>query len=263
MRPLAFLVLVPALLLADDQKPAGDKPPAEAPAKRKTAAELEIPDPGTPIEDPSVAKQEVARFDKEMKEAPSAAKEAEILARLGNWDHPDILKAASKYMKDKERDVAVAAIVVVARQSKSKDAAGKALLGLLKIEKRTDIVCAAIVGMGKLGFDNKAAIKEAQSLFQKDTKETHKAATRYFGFIKYKPAFRQLAEKLDEPVAKNPNDPNNPPASYWKERWEEWNGNVAHTRWALAQLVEGETFELTSEAKEWAEKHGKEHGIEW
>lgn len=262
MRPLVALLLAPALLLADDQKPAGDKPPDEKP-KRKTAAELDIPDPGTPIEDPSVARQEVARFEKEMREAPSATKEAELLARLGNWDHPDILKAAARYMKDKERDVAVAAIVTIARQGKSKEAAGKTLLGLLKTEKRTDLVCAAIVGMGKLGFDNKAAIKEAQSLFQKDTKETHKAATRYFGFIKWKPAFRQIAEKLDEPVAKNPNDPNNPPASYWKERWEEWNGNVAYTRWALAQIVPGETFELTAEAKEWAEKHGKEHGIEW
>ena len=107
------------------------------------------------------------------------------------------------------------------------------------------------------------AIKEAQSLFVRDTKETHKAATRYFGYIKYKPAFRMLAEKLDEPHPKNPNDPNNPPESYWKERWQEWDSNVPHTRWALSQLVEGETFELAAEAKEWAEKHGKEHGIEW
>jgi uncharacterized membrane protein YfbV (UPF0208 family) len=262
MRSLAFLLLLPALLLADDQKPAGDKPPDEKP-KKKTAAEVDIPDPGQGIEDPAVAKQEVARFDKEMKEAPSAEKEVEILTRFGSWDHAEVLKAASKYMKDKERDVAVAAIVVVARQGKSKESAGRALMGVLKIEKRTDVVCAAIVGLGKLGYDNKTTVNEVMKYFQRDTKETHKAATRYLGFIKHKPAFRQLAEKLDEPHSKNPNDPNNPPESYWKERWMEWEGNVPHTRWALSQLVEGETFELTAEAKEWAEKHGKEHGIEW
>jgi hypothetical protein len=117
--------------------------------------------------------------------------------------------------------------------------------------------------MGRLGFDSKTAVNEVMKLFQRDTRETHKAATRYLGYIKYKPAFRQLAEKLDEPIATNPADPACPPASWWKERWEEWSGNVPYTRWALAQIVEGETFELTREAKEWAEKNGKQHGIEW
>ncbi len=258
MRSVVALLLLPGLLLAED-----GKPPQEKPEKRKTAAELEIPDSGTAIEDPAVARQEIARFDKEMRAAQGPEKQAELLVALGAWDHPDVMKAAAKYVKDKERAVAVAAVTAIARQGKSKEAAGKLLLGTLKAEKRTDIVCAVIVGMGKLGFDNKAAVNEAMKLFQRDTKETHKAATRYFGYIKYKPVFRQLAERLDEPIAKNPNDPSNPPASWWEERWNEWNSNVAYTRWALSQLVPGETFEQTVEAKEWAEQHGKEHGIEW
>ena len=264
MRILFPLLFLPALLLADDQKPA-DKP-ADGPVKGKTAAEIDIPDPGSAIEDPAVARQEIARFEKEMQAAGGAAKEAELIRTLGGWDHPDVVKAVGKYVKDKERTVAVAAVVALARQAKSKDAAGSKLLGLLKTEKRTDIVCAAIVGMGRLGYDHKNAIKEVLALFQKDTKETHKAATRYLGYIKYKPAFRMLAEKLREPqaIAENQNNPGaNPPASYWKERWEEWSSNVPYTRWALAQLVPGETFEVTDEAKQWAEAHGKEHGIEW
>jgi hypothetical protein len=257
MRSTALLLLLFAPLLADDAKPV-----AEAP-KKKTAAEIEIGDPGTAVEDAAVARQEIARFEKEMREAKGAAKEVELLERLGGWDHPDVLKAAAKHLKDKEVTVAVAAVVAVARQGKSKDAAGKILLGVVKTEKRTDIVCAAFVGMGKLGYDNKAAIAEAQKFFQRDARETHKAATRYFGYIKWKPAFRQLAEKLDEPHASNPNDPNNPPESWWKERWMEWDSNVPYTRWALSQLVEGETFEKTEEAKQWAETEGKKHGIEW
>jgi hypothetical protein len=257
MRLLALLLL-PALAAADDAKPAAE------PAKKKTAAEVEIPDPGTAIEDSAVARQEIARFEKEMKDAKDdPSKEVALLERLGGWDHPDVLKAAAKYMKDREVTVAVAAVVAVARQGKSKDAAGKALFAVVKSEKRTDILCAAMVGMGKVGYDNKSAIGEAQKLFQKDTRETHKAATRYFGYIKHKPAFRQLAEKLEEPHPANPNDPNNPPESYWKERWMEWDSNVPYTRWALSQLVEGETFETLEEAKQWAESEGKEHGIEW
>jgi len=257
MRSLVALLLLPALLLADDTKQPEEKP------DKKTAAEVEIPDPGTAIEDSAVARMEVARFEKEMRETKDPAKEIELLERIGGFDHPDVFKAVAKRMKDKEFTVAVAAVVAVARQSTSKDAAGRALLGVVKSEKRTDVLCAAVVGMGKIGYDNKSAISEAQKLFQKDTRETHKAATRYFGFIKYKPAFRQLAEKLDEPHPANPNDPNNPPESYWKERWMEWDSNVPYTRWAISQLVDGETFETTAEAKQWAESQGKEHGIEW
>jgi hypothetical protein len=258
MRRLVPLLLVAAPLLADDTAPQPDKP-----EKKKTAAELEIPDPGSAVEDPAVARQEVARFEKEMRETKDPAREVELLDRLGGWDHPEVLKAAQRYVKDKEFQVAVAAIVAVARQGKSREAAGKVLLGVVKSEKRTDVLCAAVVGMGKLGFDQKSAIGEAQKLFQRDTKETHKAATRYFGYVKWKPAFRQLAEKLDEPHPANPNDPTNPPESYWKERWMEWSTNVPHTRWALAQLVPGETFETTEEAKQWAETEGKKHDVEW
>jgi hypothetical protein len=261
MKTLASLLLLAGLALPDD-KPAAEKPPE----KRKTGAEIESPDPGTAIEDPAVARQEVVRFEKEMDQAKGAPAEVAAIERLAGFDHPDVLKALQKYVKDKERDVAVAAIVGVARQVKSKEAAGKALLGVLKNEKRTDVVSAAVVGMGRLGYDNKNAISEATKLFQKDTRDTHKAATRYFGFIRYKPAFRMLAEKLDEPrpIAENQNNPGaNPPASYWKERWEEWNSNVPYTRWALAQLVEGETFEKRDEAKQWAESEGKKHGIAW
>jgi hypothetical protein len=258
VRSLLVLLLGAGLVAADDTKP-GDT----APEKKKTAAEVEIADPGTPIEDASVARQEVSRFEKEMREAKDALAEVKLLDRLGGWDHPEVFKAAAKRVKDREHIVAVAAIVAVARQGKSKDAAGRALMGVLKTEKRTDLVCAALVGLGRLGIDSKAAVSEATKLFQRDAKETHKAATRYFGYIKYKPAFRMIAEKLDQPEPANPNDPNNPPESYWKERWEEWSSNVPHTRWALAQLIPGETFETTAEAKLWAESEGKEHDIEW
>jgi hypothetical protein len=64
-------------------------------------------------------------------------------------------------------------------------------------------------------------------------------------------------------MASNPNDPNNPPASWWEQRWKAWKENEKAVHWALSQLVEGETFETTIEAKKWAEAHGKDHGIEW
>jgi len=257
---LILLLSAPALRAEDEERAPAPAKPEEPP---KGAGDVEMQEPGTRVEDSAVARQEVTRFNRDWKEASDVDKRIELLERLGRFDHPEVYRALSKYLKDKDHRIAVAAICAIARQSQSQDKAGKALLGAAKREKRTPVVCALIVGMGQLGYDNKSAISEVEKVFQKDKTEPHKAAIRYFGLIKYKPAFRKLAEELDEPVAKNPNDPNNPPASWWKERWEEWNTNVRWTRWSISQLVEGETFDTTAEAKQWAENHGRDHGIEW
>lgn len=261
MRALVALLLLVPLVRAQEGPEAKDG--ETAPPKEKRAGDVDIGEPGTVIEDRAVARQEVLRFTKAMKEAANPQAEIEALERLGQWDHAEVLKAALKYVKDNDHTVAIAAVKVVAQQASQADKAGKELYSALRRERRTHVICALFIGMGVLGYDNKGVIKEAESYFRKDTTETHKAATRYFGYIKYKAAFRMLAEKLDEPVPKNPNDPNNPPAAYWRERWMEWDTNVPYTRWAINQLVPGETFDLTAEAKQWAENHGREHGIEW
>ena len=257
MRRGLLLLFVPALLWAEGEKNAKDKP------KPKRPGDIEIARPGTPIEDSSVARHEVRLFHKGMSKAESGQRRVELIQRLGNYNHPEILRAASKYLKDKSHPVAVAAVVACARQGRAKDKAGAALMKRLKKEKRPHVVCALLIGMGVLGYEHKGVVKEAKKYHRRDTKQTHKAAARYYGHIKYKPAFRALAEHLDEPMAKNPDDPNNPPAAWWKERWTEWDANVKYTRWALAQLVPGETFDSTEEAKRWALTEGKEHGIEW
>ena len=260
MRLLLVLLLVPAFLFAQDQK-AGEK--RDAKPKKKRAGELDIPDPGTPIEDSATARQEISLFVAGMRKAESDKRRIELLQRLGNYDHPEIVKAAGKYLKHKNHPVVIAAVVTCARQARAKDKAGSALLKQLKKEKRPKVLCALLIGLGKLGCLHKRAVKEAVKYHDRDTTETHKAATRYFGYVKYKPAFKRLASNLDEPMPDNPDDPTNPPASWWKERNGEWNTNVPYTRWALARIVPGETFDSEEEAKQWALTEGREHGIEW
>ncbi len=263
------VALFPAPAVAEDptEAPKEDskenKEDAEKAPEKITPGGIEPGEPATAIEDSSSARRQVARFQKEWKEAKSNQDRLKALERLGKWDHGEVLKAAQRHTKHKDHNIATAAVVVCARQLSVKKKAAKAVLGVLRREKRTNVVCAAMLGLGWLGCDKKAAVKEAKKLFRKDWRELHKAATRYFGYIKYKPVFRLLAEQLDEPRPANPNDPNNPPASYWKERWHAWNKNVKWTRWALAQMVPGETFDEKSEAKAWAETEGKKHGIEW
>lgn len=266
-KPAIALLLVAALAAAQEgPKNGGD---AKADAKPKSildglAGDIEIPDPGVEIKDSSVVTGEIARFQTDYKKAKKAKDDklqAELLLKLGDKDHAKIFKEACKYVRDKNHRIATAAVVAIARQKSSADEAGKYLNRLLGREKRTNILCAAMVGMGVLGYTR--AYDDVKKYFKKDMRELRKAAARYFGYTKAKAAFRLLAEELDEPVATNPNDPDNPPASWWEERWKAWKANEKAVHWALSQLVEGETFETTLEAKKWAEAHGKEHGIEW
>ena len=251
-------------LLSGAPVPAQENGGEKEPKPKPRAGDIEFEGAGVKIEDPAVAREKIVRFQTEFKAArKNELKRVELLGRLGKWDHPEILKLARKLISDRSHLVAVAAVRVCVRQTSDKKKTGSALLRALGKEKRTAVRCALLVGMGYLGYQNKRAKKEAYKFFRKDTTETHKAATRYLGYIKDKDAFRLLAEKLDEPKSKSPNDPKNPPASYWKARWHEWETNVIWTQWAISQLVEGETFESTVEARDWAKAEGRKHGIKW
>ena len=260
MKLLVALVLLPGLLLAQ----AAEKNTEPGPEKRKTAGEIEIPDPGIPVEDPNVARAELARFQQAFRKAKNdPGARVELLGKIGGFDHRSIYREVSKHVKSKEYQVAVAAAVAVARQSTSRDKAAKLLFKVAGKDKRTNVVCAALVGMGKLEFLDKSSYKLAENLFKMDRRERRKAATRYLGYVRAKQAFKLIAEQLDEPAPKDPDDPLNPPAAWWKERWEEWQSNLPYYQWALSRIVPGETFETMREAKEWAESEGKQHGIKW
>jgi hypothetical protein len=266
MRLLAtmLLLLAPALLAeGDDKKEKPEEPKIKSVLDMK-AGEIEIGDPGVEITDSSVVTAELARYHADYKKAKAAKdneKRAQLLLKLGEKDHAKIYKIATKLAKDKEFRVATAAVVCIARQKSSAKKAGKFLQKLLDREKRTNVRCAAIIGMGVLGYTK--AYDDVRRLYKKDMRELRKASARYFGYTKAKQAFRMLAEELDEPRSGDPNDPNNPSAAWWEERWNSWKSNEKAIHWAISQLVDGETFETSGEAKKWAETEGKKHGIEW
>jgi hypothetical protein len=230
-----------------------------------TAGEIDIPDPGTKVEDPAVARKEVVLFQAEMRKVSrkKTRKRVELLERLGQWDHPMVLREAKKFLKDKSYKVAVAAVVACARQTSDKEATASAFLAQLKKEKRTDVICALLVGMGRLEYSSKKAHKVAADWYGKKNIEALKASARYFGYVRSKKAFRLLAEKLDYPRPVKVDDPENPPAEWWEERYREWESYVPQIRWALGRIVPGESFETTKEAKDWAKAEGAKHGLKW
>ncbi len=254
MRTLWMLLLTFALTSADDEAPPAPEP------KPKPAGEVEVGEPGVKIEDPAVARDKIARFQAAYKEADEEPAKAELVKKLGDWDHPEILKTLVKLIGERNRFVAIEAAVACARQSDAAKA-GAALHRALQNEKRIDVACALLVALGKTGYVK--AYKDAEKWFKKESAEGRKAAARYFGGVKAKEAFRLLAEELDEPRPGRIDDPKNPPASWWKERWEEWDSNLPYVKKALSELVPGETFDTRKEAEEWARVEGRTHGIEW
>ena len=70
-----------------------------------------------------------------------------------------------------------------------------------------------------------------------------RACTRYFGQVqsKDKGVVRQLCEMLDPPQPGG-DEANNPPASYWEARWEQWNWIRRDIAWALKEIT-GQAFQ--------------------
>lgn len=89
------------------------------------------------------------------------------------------------------------------------------------------------------------------------------AIAEYVELAKDKRLFRQLAEELDEPGTNvNASDPNNPPADWWKRRWELWQASKPAVVSALLELT-GKEFDKTAEAKAWLEENEKSFGVKW
>ena len=252
-----------ALLLLAAVTGAGDK---DEPRKKAPPGEIEIEDPGATIEDTAVAKREIARFAGKMKAATGDAERVALLTRLGGWNHALVFRAASKYVRHKSEPVAIAAIVACARQSGSPSAGGFLFKAIAR-EKREPVICALWVATGRRGYDKTSAYKASLKVLQNTKGEVLKAATRYVGYIRPKKAFRVLAELLAEPSRSLPpgrdGEPRKMPASYWQAIHDSWAANLPHVRWALSQIVPGETFETKEEARGWAESEGRKHGIRW
>lgn len=83
----------------------------------------------------------------------------------------------------------------------------------------------------------------------------------YAEHVKDKRLARWLAENIDEPIATNPSDPNNPPASWWEERWHLWNESKGATHAAIKALT-GQDFASTALAREWIEANRRQ-GFDW
>ena len=236
----------------------------------KKPGALQIPDPGTEGRGKRRSRgSRVARFQKAWKANKKNSEELikAIDAPRASGTTPRSSRSSSRsIVSHKDHTVAVAAVVAVARQTTSPKKAPSTLMRALKKEKRTrGHLRGSRWGSASLGYqEGKTRSSSRRKHHRKDTSEKPQGRGALLRLHQVQGRRSVcLAEHLDEPYPENVNSPSNPPASWWEERFKEWQSNVPFTRWAIAQLVEGETFESESEAKQWAESEGGKHGIAW
>lgn len=84
-----------------------------------------------------------------------------------------------------------------------------------------------------------------------------RASLHYLGKSKMKRAVPFLIELVPEPQPKNPNDPKNPPATYWQERVKLWHKSEGWARWALKEIT-GKEFRSYREWDAWLKENKKD-----
>ena len=218
--------------------------PAPAPAQDNPTDEPQ------PMEDAD-ARKLLRELDKSIKSKEPRLR-MEAVKTLASHQNEQFIKPLAKLCKDKDVKVVEAAIGALGNQpfKKSQDA-------LIKLVRNPRYAFDETLGpelmrsLGKVGW-SKSHYEILRDLFDDADKKTKKAMFEMFAAQKEVRAFSLFADNLEEPRPANVNSPSNPPASYWKKRWEEWSYYKAVVRKGMTTLT-GQSFATTKDAKEWAE----------
>lgn len=244
------------------------------------AAALGLPGPGVGA-DEAAAEAEVVEASAEQlpallealeaaakaKKAPEALKALEALAGL---KHAQLEKGMLRLLKHAEPAVALrAAELLELRAYPAWKGLWAASWGQAANDKRPAVRAKVLRTFGRLGtLLDKKQVDEVEKQWRWTVGNPARTNAPqlvdiafYVEQVRDKRFARWLAENLDEPIATNPSDPNNPPASWWEERWHLWNESKGATHAAIKALT-GQDFASTALAREWIEAN-RRLGFDW
>jgi len=193
---------------------------------------------------------------------------AEALTLMDSHSDDSFKPIIKKAFSSKDKKVVAAAIRAAA--SHEMEGQTKAVLKLLKATKKAKkkkkggnvsglVAAAAVDFLARLAIEgvDEQVLDQLNLLFLFETRMTAayapdlvRAAIHYLGQTKNMSAVPRLVEMLPEPVPSNPNDPNNPPATYWEARYKIWLASEGWVRWALKEIT-GEEYRTHREWKAW------------
>jgi hypothetical protein len=175
--------------------------------------------------------------------------------------HETYVKPIAALLKDKNGDVAKLAARALGNQPfpSSSDALLDFATHPKNFEGKPEIACEAILALGSAGLGKKG-YDRLREIFDDGDKAVKTAIFRALAAQKEKKAFSLFVDHCDEPAPANPNSPSNPPASYWKARFEEWQEYKQYVRQGLKAMT-GESLATSRQYVEWANGPGKKLGF--
>lgn len=179
----------------------------------------------------------------------------EALERYPQGRHPEMVKPLSPALAKGEHPVRRAAAWTLATLGCEKAIPLlKKAMRSQKNRKEGDIMDAIGTAIGCCANPKKSLYKTYSKGFDNAPKEEKRAVVLMFGHAKEEKALPLLAQWLGAPAPENPDSPSNPPASYWKARYAEWNFVKQRVSWAIWNIT-GELLESEEDVEEWiAEK---------
>ena len=188
---------------------------------------------------------------------------AQAIERLRQHSNERFVDPLADLCSDRDPEVAVLAIEALATQPF--DDAKTRLLKLLRARRMLEDptrLHAALRTLAKIGWTRRG-YQQLRDLFDDVESDTKKEILRAFAAQKEVRAFSLFVEHFDEPRPKSVNSPTNPPASYWKAKYQEWKKLEAVVRKGLRQIT-GKEFASADEAIEWSKtREARKAGFEF
>lgn len=176
--------------------------------------------------------------------------------------HESYVKPLSALLKDKNTDVVKLAARALGNQPF--EATSDVLLDFATNPRAWGAdprsAAEAILSLGNVGLGKRGYGRLRELFDDCNDVEVRIAIFKTLAKLKEKKAFSFFVDHNDEPAPANPDSPSNPPASYWKARFEEWNQYKEWVRRGLREMT-GESFATRKQWIEWSEGPGKKLGF--
>lgn len=252
-----------------------------------TAAAILLPEPpraaaGSVAEEPPLPTVLPANADEKLqtddllKKAEAEKSDAHLIDALGRMmerKHADWVPVIRKNIEAADQDISSAAIRAAASHDlRDEEKRVRKILRAKPKDKNAKvpgkIAAACIDYLGRLGFGGeeeyvfeeqlRALIGDERRMKQPWSAEMVRACIHYLGKQKYKPCVPfMIDEMLGEPHPENPNDPKNPPASYWEARHKSWQESEGWVRWLLKEIA-GQEYRTVREWQAWLKLNKKD-----
>ncbi len=185
----------------------------------------------------------------------------ETLKQLTSVQSEVLVKPMAGLLKDKDLQIAIHAIHVLEVQPY--DSARSALLSFLRNDRighDETLGREAVRALGKLGYGN-AGYAQLRKLFDHTRPVIKREILLAFAANKDKRAFSLLVDTLEEPIPASVDAASNPPAAYWKEKYQLWQLLRIPAQRSLTE-ISGVTLKDAEAYREWAKSgDGKKLGF--